>query len=514
MKQIVHIFLKDVRHFWVEIVIAEALVVVQFWLGRYQWLIQGPVRGYTAGGSLQILSSALSLLTPIVLVLLIARSVQDEGLVGDRQFWLTRPYAWGKLLAAKLLLFAVFIYIPFFILQIVLLAEAGFSPFPWVPRIVLNLVLVTAVILLPLMAIASVTSSFGRMVLVLVGVLLLELITSGVAALTGRYHAPSHTAPLQVADLINAVLFLLVFGAVIALQYGRRRVLESRLLLACVFALSFVISVFGPDRLLVNRNYPAASSQSIAPLELSFNSNLGGAVSYPGWNPRIVSVSLALRVSGVPIGSAISLDEIKAEFETASGLHWVSGWQEEGMWIGEENGLTVERLSFSMPQKVYDRLKNVPSKLTLTLALTDVKGGKSIEIPLPKTMQEFTVPGLAICTPQEGFEGDAAALACRFPFQAPLTQVSSRTFDEPCAQRHEDLGVETSGWFGSLDNHAPEITLVPVRYPSFPLPMGLRQTEKGRGMGNYCPGTPVTFTHFELARRMQTTITAEGFQIQ
>jgi hypothetical protein len=60
--------------------------------------------------------------------LLILRSSHAECLVGDRQFWVTRPYEWKQLLAAKLLFVAVFVDLPLLILQVFLLVMDGYQP--------------------------------------------------------------------------------------------------------------------------------------------------------------------------------------------------------------------------------------------------------------------------------------------------------------------------------------------------------------------------------------------------
>ncbi len=76
------------------------------------------------------------------------------------QFWLTRPYDWRKFLAAKLLFVAVFVGLPFFAAQMLLLAQAGFNPFAYIPGLLFNLLLVTGGLIVPLMAVSTVTSGF------------------------------------------------------------------------------------------------------------------------------------------------------------------------------------------------------------------------------------------------------------------------------------------------------------------------------------------------------------------
>jgi len=515
MKQIVHIFLKDVRHFWVEISIALAAVIAQFWLPPFAWAYKGPANGAV---SLSPLATATLLLTPLMLIawlLLIVRSVQDERLVGDRQFWLTRPYDWKKLLAAKLLFFAAFIGLPFFVLQCVMLARAGFSPLPWTPRILLDLVLIGAAMILPLAAIASVTASFGRMMLVLVGVLLYLLIGLVVSVVVNGLPRELETLPVQIEAYLADLLFLLACAAALILQYKRHRIVLSRLLLIGVFVAAGALDLIAPDRLLINRNYPAVSSQSIAPLAVSLiDYGETGPVSSYASHDKSVDVDLALDIAGVEVGSAVRVDAVKAAFETPDGFQWASGWQFQEDWITKDPGRTVGGISLLMPERVYARLKNVSSSLKLTVALTQLKTGNEIEIPLPRPNQEFSVPGFGICTPLGGIGDDAPALACRFPFQAPLTLVSARWFDRPCAQSRGDPGTPGSGWVGSLSHDAPRFALIPVQEPAFPLSNSVRTTPNGWAPRNLCLGTPVTFTRYELMRRERVTMAADSFRLR
>ena len=91
------------------------------------------------------LAGLLTVLIPVSWWLLIARVIHAETLVGDRQFWLTRPYEWKKLLGAKALFLAVFLYLPLLIAQCLLLFRAGFHPLSFIPGLLFNLLLITGV---------------------------------------------------------------------------------------------------------------------------------------------------------------------------------------------------------------------------------------------------------------------------------------------------------------------------------------------------------------------------------
>ncbi len=86
---------------------------------------------------------------PILWLVLIARLIHDEALVGDQQFWLTRPYTWSALLAAKLLFLVLFVFVPFLVMQCYLLAHAGLNPLASIPGLLLNLLYLILICFLP-----------------------------------------------------------------------------------------------------------------------------------------------------------------------------------------------------------------------------------------------------------------------------------------------------------------------------------------------------------------------------
>ncbi len=89
MNQILHIFRKDVRHRWIEIVVSLALLVAHAWHVAHQWNVPSPDFDLTSS-----LWGALAFFVPASWCFLVIRAVQEESLVGDRQFWVTRPYEW------------------------------------------------------------------------------------------------------------------------------------------------------------------------------------------------------------------------------------------------------------------------------------------------------------------------------------------------------------------------------------------------------------------------------------
>src|SRR5262245_12793439 len=104
MIQSLHIMQKDVRYLWRELALLVVLVVLFGWK-EFVWT--EPLLELTA-------------------IYLIARVFHAEAIPGDTQFWITRPYSWKSLLAAKMLFVLVFINMPLVIARIALLDRQGF----------------------------------------------------------------------------------------------------------------------------------------------------------------------------------------------------------------------------------------------------------------------------------------------------------------------------------------------------------------------------------------------------
>jgi len=129
MTQIFNIFKKDARRHWPEIVISLALMGLSTRvLLRELNHPFGGLRTVAVGFIFSQIERGMVTLVPIAWLLLITRVIQGESLVGDRQFWVTRPYDWRKLLAAKALFIGAFISVPVLIQDAVILAATGFHP--------------------------------------------------------------------------------------------------------------------------------------------------------------------------------------------------------------------------------------------------------------------------------------------------------------------------------------------------------------------------------------------------
>jgi hypothetical protein len=104
MKQALHIFLKDARRCWpfsaVVLAITAALAYIE-----PRWVPMQFPGTYNPDQAVPV----LDLLLGMAWWFTIAHLVHGEGLVGDRQFWVTRPYSWSSLFLSKVLFCATFL---------------------------------------------------------------------------------------------------------------------------------------------------------------------------------------------------------------------------------------------------------------------------------------------------------------------------------------------------------------------------------------------------------------------
>src|SRR5258708_29094248 len=151
MRQVLHIFKKDVRYLWYEIAITLGLVVMM------------------------VVYPLLEFMVPISWCILTARLIYAEPLPGDRLFWVTRPYSWKSLLAAKVLFILVFVNLPMIVADIILLAKNGFPIFDNLPGVAWSQVLLTSVFVLPVVILASITTILMQLVLAVLVLVLLPI---------------------------------------------------------------------------------------------------------------------------------------------------------------------------------------------------------------------------------------------------------------------------------------------------------------------------------------------------
>jgi hypothetical protein len=513
MKQILHIFAKDTRHLWLEILISLALLAALV-LTSLRHFLPGTNHAYgftvslSSRGGLGLLATLLTPLIPVSWWILISPVIHEERLVGDRQFWITRPYEWKNLLAAKALFILVYLYLPLFLAQIGVLAKVGFNPFAYLPGLLYNLFLISSLVILPLVALATVTRNFASMTLAILGVSVSILAMVG---LTSVFPGTEIATPF----LDGLAIILVICGciAVILLQYAARRIASSWVVLVVTLGIVAALACAAPDQALMGRRYPAEQAPGV--VLTSGNEADGGSIVSVARSPHDVVINVPMHVSGIAPGSMMISEALRVTLEAPDGSHWTSFWQPTyDRFLADKllPGERIARAAFIMPRSLYEKLKPMPLHVHITLAFVRARQGETTTVRLP--LDDFQVPGLGICTPQTGFfykPYEIGGISCRAALRRPsLTFVRVNWSYDDCHVPTQERGnVDGEAWVGSLNRPPAEFAIAPV----WSDPIGFTNQEAGYRSNeprHICPGTPATFTSYQAAGRTQAAFDISG----
>ena len=344
------IFRKDVRRLWPQYSVAVAMIA----LAAVNNVIH-PVRG--------ALHDMTQLVTPLACWLLVISAVHEERLVGDKQYWLTRPFSWRTLLAEKALFLLAFINLPMLVFQCVGMALAGFSPLDWISALFWRQVFVTIFFILPAVAVAAVTRNLGQVVIASVASYF--GMSVGLRMLISASRYPSWGNLRWILQCQAALVILAGVAAVVVLQYARRRATLAAPILGCVFLLclaTFRTPVWGGAfriQEMFSRE-PALAAQ----VRLSVDESRIGAhpmryVSHSG-DPEGVRLEIPLKAA-VPPGLRLVGQWSSARIDSPRGA-WRSGTlvfsafhasPKDGAWF-----------TVYVPREFYDANRDIPVRLS------------------------------------------------------------------------------------------------------------------------------------------------------
>ncbi len=492
MTQILNIFRKDTRRFWPEIVLSVIVVFAFVLIYPNQWRV---FHDRNVQQHMTFILFALGLLMVTGWGLLISRAVHAESLVGDRQFWITRPYEWKKLLAAKVLFLAAWIGVPYLLSQLLLLAEAGFHPLAYMPGLLFSLLLLSVGYLLPMVALAAVTSNFARLTMTVLGVLI--VFTGYSYMVNGIPHGYTSANPYT-----NAVLVPLLFvgcAAAIGMQYATRRVWISRGLLIALPILMAVSVAAYRRQSLVDRAYPVPSAAAEVPLNIVSMPNAANPVEARSWEGEDY-IDLPVQYSGVAEGTAVFVDNFKFSITTADGSQWSSPWQA----IQERNlpGVHHAGLHMMIGPELYERFKTAPVTLRITFAVSRYQSDTVTKMAFPAG--DVAIPEIGFCTTDL-----SNTLLCRDAQQPRLTHYTVLWSHGSCsdAQTSPASTAASDAWI------EPASRTNSVMGPVWVWRSFFYRDFEGSDYAHWhvCPGSPLTMTQYHLLERTQTSMTLTNF---
>lgn len=499
MGQVIHIFRKDVRHFWREILLTLALLALYTWREPRQWL---PWK-YSEDVVSALFGSWFPGLIVLSWFLLILRVIHDESLVGDRQFWVTRPYQWKWLLVEKILFLVAFINVPLFIAHIFLLWRAEFSIAESLPSLLLIQAMWLAIAILPMTTMSTVTASLGQTALFALGTIVF-LIALG--TLSSFIHFPKVSAAGYIPQWLLGAILLTIFAGVIVWQYHGRETGRARICLTLAVVIVLLVQAATPPSPFPAERYVVATP-SQAPAQIAFDSKTqvgaGGRVSKDK-----VTIQIPLKASGVPPNSLVKVDGTSVEVETAGGMRWNSGWAARGFSLGPNETSAVT--DFELDKNYFEKAKSLQSQIHIWFATTVYEPTNLTRITLSES--GFAVPGKAHCW----IHADAPShMLCRSAIQTPFLVAHTTPSEAPCQSKEDqkDLSPDTQyygwNWNPYKIGAGPEMSPVEV----FQLQLQHSASSGRDSVASLCPGSRVSFATLEEGTRSRFEITIDSIRL-
>ena len=371
MSQILHIFRKDARRHWPE-VIAYLYLLIVFTAYQPRVWTNRPIAPHLLAVILKILPMLLALAG----IFLTVRLVQGETLVGDQQFWITRPYEWHKLLAAKVLAILVFIHLPLFIAQVFLLKLAQFPLIPSLKGLLFIQWSLALTMTLAAVTLGSVTAGIGQASLGLLATILLVL---GIAGLTT--FIPNIELASAATDNWQEAVYLSGCIVVILTQYVFRRTLLARLIVAGGCILVLLLVVLPPYGKLVARSFPPPTKDQPLPGQFAFDRTLSfdhsSKSGFDGYGDE-VRLQIPLRLTNLADNQLAQVRGVKLDLNLPDGGYWTSEWE------STYDSVSPDRKrywpSITIKRAIFNRMKDAKVKGRLTLGFNIFRLGAETEV--------------------------------------------------------------------------------------------------------------------------------------
>ena len=491
MNQTLHIFKKDTRHLYPEILLNIAAMIAFACSAPLQWNFHAG----RSSPSLVLVPVLLRAVLPISWLVVISRLVHDESLVGDRQFWISRPYRWQALLAAKVLFLLVFLSLPFLLMQIYLLQHAGLDISACVADLLLYQLRLAAIFFIPFFTIAAVTSTFARLTLTL----LLGFLYLGALLAIGVHFTDRRLFP-QSLTVFGFVLFTLVLLSLIVVQYAARKTRAVRIALLALPMLLLVLGLVAPMKLLIHDAYPALPKSVRPKWSINTEPRSDESASTRSSTTPVedqVLVKLPLHEDNPPTGESFKVNAVAASIE-APGYRWSSAFLVSG--DVERSGPQHDpSITVMIPTRVAERIRTTPVDLHLQLASTFYKAGTADLTHA--SAPTFQAPGHGLCP----LDTDGTIWNCRYAFRLPTPMgVTMNVSSQPCDGDHSPTEAQPaasvfSSFIGSDDDWLA-FDFDPVA--TAPIRLVLPGSEFSHPKPAYlCTGSPIAFTPNRNLRR-------------
>ncbi|MDR3703021.1 MAG: hypothetical protein P4L56_25470 [Candidatus Sulfopaludibacter sp.] len=411
MRLMLHNFRKDARRLWPAALVTWIMLFTLARADRWRgdWM-PSPLEGW------------MTMLLTMAWACLAALAALEEPLVGDRNFWTTRPHRWPALLAAKLLFVVIAIHLPSFLADVYILASRGFSPAAYLPDLLWKQLLFFAAITLPSLAIASLVRSFTHFVIAAFTIAIAILILNG-----GFQNFPEFT-PLRY-ELHHALVRILLASAalvVIWIQYARRRIIPARAIAIAAGLAAALVATWLPAR----AEYALGAASQTPQVTLRNVPLDPGLLHSVGDGQTTVLLPISIDPGGRTDRYRMPLIEIEI---TAPGGIRIQSTRPSPNRPYRKIDLSVypfrstEWLSLTFSSSAWERVKNARVHIEGTAAFDFYRPGQTVMLPAQATA---AVPVLGRCTTQateQNFSDGALKVECESPREIPPASVALST---------------------------------------------------------------------------------------
>ena len=420
MTQTLHIFRKDVRRFRYELCAVGALT------GAFAWSHSAAdMPGLPEFSRAVMLAYWTTACLAIAWWFLVSQLIHEESLAGNRQFWITRPYSWRHLLAAKFLFVVVFMNLPLLAAQIAILAAAGYQPLAGLPGLLWMQLAVTMVLIAPAIALATVTRNLAQFVMSILCAVLAAYVAA--AALLGG----GSGIDISSAAWLNrgAAVLIACAGAVLIVrwQYSRRLTDASSIAGLCTLLLAGAFYIGIPMQAqyawrssILRSQETSAVSVSMAPSAEIDHSNQQ--------KPLDIVLLLPITIARLPGSEAARPEIISVSFENPAGLHWSSGWRPASRWypISTVDGPKMRyQQILALPRDLYRRIGDQTVTLHGSMYLSLERPAVVSLLPASAT----GIPGGGFCEVTAADNEKMNEIFCSAPFRRPYNSSSGGGVD-------------------------------------------------------------------------------------
>lgn len=415
MRQIFHIFKKDVRHLRMEIsFVLTAVAFLSFAVVRLSASLT------TAGNTEGAAVSLLSYLVPLTWWTLIARLIYDESLAIEQPFWITRPYSRKSLIIEKALFIVMFVNLPKLIGDSCVLVAYEFHLRSELSGLLWNQLLLTVLFVLPVVALCAVTTGFVQL---LIALLLVGLTAAGWSQFTSEFGA---NAPWIEMEWVRSCCIGLIIATaamvVITRQYACRDTAVSRFVLASALLLIFLVHMFLPWTAAFSlQSWLSKTSVDVEGIHVELDESLGFGARTVTSKSGDVELQIPLSVTGLAEGLRSKAEGMVVTVDGPDGEVWrSSGPPPTNVRSAGNKVLFRARVDPIFAQRVKNHRVRIRGSVYLTL----LGHGRRTTLPVQEQPTLHPTAGVGLCSAVR--IEDRISLNCRSFLRTPRDRV---TFD-------------------------------------------------------------------------------------